>query len=104
MGETKTQIKKFGVLSVAKISSIEGLILGIIYGIIMAIGFLSFGGAAAASGVPMPFISMGIAIVFIMMILIGIIGGFIFGAVYAFIYNIAAGAVGGIEMDLEMKS
>jgi hypothetical protein len=29
--------------------------------------------------------------------------GFIVGAIYAFLYNIIADAMGGIEMDLEMK-
>ena len=40
---------------------------------------------------------------FILMIIIGGIGGFIWGAIVAVIYNIILGAIGGIEMDLEVK-
>jgi hypothetical protein len=38
------------------------------------------------------------------MIIIGGVGGFIWGAVAAVIYNIILGAIGGIEMDLEVKA
>jgi hypothetical protein len=54
------------------------------------------GGRALGAGV-------GIA-GFILMIILGAVGGFIGGAILAFIYNIVLGVIGGIEMDLETKS
>ena len=43
-------------------------------------------------------------VVFVLAIVIGLIVGFIGGAIWAFIYNVAATHVGPIEMELEMKS
>jgi len=36
------------------------------------------------------------------MIIIGAIFGFIGGAIVAFVYNLALGVIGGIEVDLEI--
>ena len=41
---------------------------------------------------------------FILMNILGAVGGFIGGAILAFICTIVPGAIGGIEMDLETKS
>ena len=35
---------------------------------------------------------------FIIMVILGIIGGFILGAVIAFLYNVFAGWIGGVEI------
>jgi hypothetical protein len=93
-------IKSFGVVSIAKFCAVIGLVWGFVVGIFIAIGI---GGSAAAMGAHALGIGAGI-VGFILMIIIGGIGGFIWGAVAAIIYNIILGAIGGIEMDLEAKA
>jgi len=94
-----TVIKHFGVFSVAKIGAIFGLIFGLIYGIIFAIAGSTFLSAFGLGGLGIA--GLGAAIIVIMLIF-GAIMGFIVSAIYAFIYNISAGGVGGIEVDLEI--
>lgn len=94
-------IKRFGVLSVAKIFAAISLVIGLIAGILLLI----FGGIATlfmGPYAPQAAMGVGAGIVAIIVLAIGgAIGGFIYGAVAAFIYNLAAGWFGGVEMDLE---
>ena len=95
-------MKHFDVLSVAKIGAIIGLVFGIIEGIIIGIF------AAAAAGSMMrgfhPMFGAGIAgIVIFFAIVVGLIGGFVGGAIAAFVYNCAAKYVGSVEVDLDAK-
>ena len=102
----KVQIKRMGVFSCAKIYSITlaamGLIIGVIYGLI----FMVVGGAMMAGGGRDSGMAGGSSIVIglVMMIAIpvfyGIIG-FIGGIVGALVYNVAAGVVGGLELEIE---
>jgi hypothetical protein len=94
-----TVIKHLGVLSVAKIGAIFGLIWGLIYGIIIAIAGGTFLSALGLGALGLA--GLGAAIIVIMLILGGILG-FIIAAIYAFIYNLSAGGIGGIEVDLEI--
>ena len=91
-------VKHLGVLSVAKFCAIIGLIWGIVMGIVVAIGVQRWsaymGVSPAGSGI----------FAFIFMIIIGLVGGFIGGAIVAFIYNIVLDVIGGIELDLEVKT
>jgi len=90
-------LKKIGVFSLAKMMTLFGLIWGIISGIVRGAlvelyapimgpvgrwGFTAFGGVA----------------IFVLMVVLGIIGGFILGAVIAFLYNVFAGWIGGVEV------
>jgi len=90
-------IKQFGVLSVAKFSAVIGLIWGFVMGLVVALGA---GSMAAVMGAGALGAGVGFA-GFIMMIIIGAVGGFVGGAIIAFVYNIVLGFIGGIEMDLE---
>ncbi len=97
-------IKRIGILSVAKISAITGaglgLVIGLIYGLIlMTVGAALMSQNEGAAGAGFGIIG-GLAVIVIVPIFYGIIG-FIFGALYALIYNIASGFVGGIELQLE---
>ena len=102
----KVQIKRMGVFSCAKIYSITlaamGLIIGVIYGLI----FMAVGGAMMAGGGRDAGMAGGSTLVIglVMMIAIpvmyGIIG-FIGGIIGALVYNVAAGVVGGLELELE---
>jgi hypothetical protein len=97
------EIKKIGVLSLAKIEGALGAIIGFIAGLIVAaIGtaFWGFAGMAEA-GVPRGMGALfGVAAIILFPILYGILG-FIGGAIVAFLYNVVAGVVGGVEIELE---
>lgn len=91
-------IKKLGVMSVAKIEGVVGVIIGFI------IGVLVFVLGAAASGVAGTGLgttaSLGALSIIIFPIFYGIIL-FIFGGLGAWIYNIIAPKVGGIQIELD---
>src|SRR5215207_2968712 len=102
----KVQIRRMGVLSCAKIYSITlaamGLIIGVIYGLI----FMVVGGAMMAGGGRDAGMAGGSSLVIglVMMIAIPVFYGFIGfigGIIGALVYNVAAGVVGGLELELE---
>jgi hypothetical protein len=93
----KMILKKIGVMSLAKIYGIFGLIFGIIVGILVALFGSTLGALGGVAG-----IGAGISIVAaIIMIVVYAIGGFIAGAILAVLYNFIAPKVGGVELDLE---
>jgi hypothetical protein len=89
-------VKSVNILSVAKIGALFGIVMGLVWGI--------FFGTIAASriGRVAPGIGAvsGVALIVIMPVL-GLIAGFIAGAVHAFLYNIFAGWVGGINLEFQ---
>lgn len=102
----KVQVKRVGVFSCAKMYSITlaavGLLIGIIYGLI----FMVLGGAMLAGGGRDSGMAGGSSFVIglVMMIAIPIfygVLGFIGGLIGGLVYNIAAGVVGGLELELE---
>ncbi|MFL6332516.1 MAG: hypothetical protein ACJ754_04145 [Pyrinomonadaceae bacterium] len=102
----KVQIKRVGVFSCAKIYSITlaamGLLIGIIYGLI----FMVLGGAMLAGGGSNSGMAGGSSFVIglVMMIAIPVFYGFvgfIGGLIGGVVYNVAAGVVGGLELELE---
>jgi len=102
----KMQIRRVGIFSYAKITAVTtaafGLIIGVIYGLIVIVfgaAILAGGGrdtGAAGAGS----IVAGVLIMIGLPIFYGVLG-FIFGAIGALVYNVAAGFVGGIELELE---
>ncbi len=102
-----TTIRRFGVLSVGKMVGMTYALFGLLIGAIFAL-FSLFGAALGASlaedsGGALPGAIFGVgAIIFVPLIygLIGFIGG-LFGAA---IYNLVAGATGGIQMELSMPA
>jgi hypothetical protein len=96
-------IKSFGVLSVAKFSAVVGLV----WGFLMGLGVLFAGTMIPAdlTGAGMPGGGMIVGVVgFVVLIIVGGVGGFIGGAIMAVIYNIVLRIIGGIEMHLEYKT
>lgn len=100
-------IRRFGVLSVAKMYGLLLFAIGVIIGVIYGLLFIIFGAAmsamgpgrdAAAGGISS--VVMGIALMIGVPIFYGILG-FISGAIGALIYNGAAGIIGGIKFELE---
>lgn len=101
-------IRRFGVLSVAKIygllTFVMGLIIGVIYGLFLILfgaamsAIAPSGDAALAGGVST--VVIGVAMMIGFPIMYGIMG-FVGGAISAVIYNIASGLIGGIKFELE---
>jgi hypothetical protein len=90
-------IKRFGVL---KLAIVYGALMAAV-GLIGALLFLMFGTMIAGIGGHAGIMgAAGIAAVIIFPIMYGILG-FIFGAIGAALYNLIAGVVGGIEIDVE---
>ncbi len=101
-------IRRFSVLSVAKIQGLLMFVIGLIIGVIYGLIFMIFGAAMAAllpqgEGQAMGglgTIVMGLIFMIAFPIFYGIVG-FIGGAIGALVYNMAAGIVGGIRFELE---
>ncbi len=96
-------LKRIGPLSLAKIAGIIYVVLGFLVGIFISMLALLgvFAGSMAENG-PGPIIGMflGIGAIILFPIFYGVLG-FVFGAVFAWLYNLFAGIVGGIGLDLQ---
>jgi hypothetical protein len=93
--------------SAAKVGLVLYAVLGLILGILVALLSLMAGGIAAHLGQNAPpglsyafGVGGGLSAIIIMPIVYGIIGAVAFG-LSALIYNVVAGWVGGIEIDLK---
>jgi len=103
----KLRIKKIGILSAAKmygaIMFVVSLLISIPYGLIVIVYSL-FGagmmGGDAALAIGGGGVVLGILIMVGLPILYGVIG-FVGGAIGALLYNIFAGFVGGVEIEVE---
>jgi len=93
--------------SAAKVGLISYAIIGLLIGVLVALISLMAGGIASHLGQNAPpglsaAVGMGggLAAIIVMPIIYGIIGAIAFG-LSALIYNVVAGWVGGIEIDLK---
>ena len=100
-------IRRFGVLSVAKMYGLLMFLFGLIFGVIYGLMLIIFGAAisamgpgreAAAGGIST--VVMGIGVMIGLPLFYGVLG-FIMGAIGALIYNGVAGIMGGIKFELE---
>lgn len=102
MATEKKILKKLGVLSLAKmeggIMAVIGLIIGIIFTIVGTIMGGDIFGRPAISAIFDA--GLGFLLIIIVPILYAV-AGFILGAIGAFLYNIIAERIGGVEMDFE---
>jgi hypothetical protein len=97
-------LKHIGPGSAFKIGLVTYAILGLAIGIFMAlfsmmVGNLGSLGQSAAPGAKLIGLGMGFGAIIFFPICYGLIGG-IFGAIGAVIYNLVAGWVGGLEVDI----
>ena len=96
------RIQRIGVLSLAKIQGLLflgfGLLFGVLYGLIMSV----FGIVAAASGEKeaVVLVIVGAACIVGFPLLYGGMG-FAMGALMAWLYNLVARRIGGLEIDIE---
>lgn len=100
-------IKRFGVISVAKMYALLMFIFGLIFGVLYGLTLIVFGAAitglgpssdAAAGGISV--VIMGIAMMIALPLTYGVLG-FIMGAIGALVYNGVAGIIGGVKFELE---
>ena len=100
-------IRRFGVISVAKMYGLLMFIFGLVFGVIYGLILIVFGAAisafgpnrdATAGGVST--VAMGVAMMIGLPIFYGVLG-FIMGAIGALIYNAVAGIIGGVKFELE---
>lgn len=103
----KLRIKKLGILSVAKmyaaIMLVISLLISIPYGLIIIVFSLSGAGTVGGQGglaLGGGGIVLGLGIMIGLPIFYGLIG-FVGGAIGALLYNLFAGFVGGIEIEVE---
>lgn len=103
----RLRIRKLGVMSVAKMYAVMmfviSLIISIPYGLAMIV--ISLIGAGSVRGsdafaVGGMGVVGGVAIMIILPIVYAALG-FIFGAIGALVYNVFAGIVGGVEIEVE---
>ncbi|HVN73339.1 MAG TPA: hypothetical protein VMT44_01960 [Methanoregula sp.] len=90
-----TVIKSVEIMSWAKIHALFGIVFGLIYGIIFGVILTAVGVGMDRGGMT----AFGIASVVIFPIIFGIMA-FIGGAIVAFLYNVFAGKIGGIQVEL----
>ncbi len=106
----KLRIRKLGILSLAKIYAVMMLVMSLLisipYGLFIII-FALIGGAGAGqqdgfAGIAVGGggIILGLVVMIVLPIMYAILG-FIGGAIGALIYNIFAGMVGGVEIEVE---
>jgi len=100
-------IRRFGVISLAKMYGllmfIFGLIIGVIYGLFFIVLGAAMSRAAGGNNGTLGGVSsavMGIAMMIGIPIFYGILG-FVMGAIGALIYNALSGIIGGVKFDLE---
>lgn len=86
------EIKRIGPVSVGKISGVIGAVFGVIAGLVLALFSSALGGS---------FLGGNWFVQLIGLTLIYAIAAFVGGVIYAAIYNLVAGWVGGIKIELD---
>ncbi|MGY4884413.1 MAG: DUF3566 domain-containing protein [Nanobdellota archaeon] len=89
-------LKKVGILSMAKIQAILMLIIGLFLGIIYAILATTVDASQYSAS---PIVILGWWSILVIPVIYGVLG-FIIGVIGAWLYNIVAKKVGGIEVEL----
>jgi hypothetical protein len=98
-------VKRIGPMSLAKIClalyGIIGLIVGAFVALIALVG-AGLGSSLGDAGSAGPFMgmAMGVGAIIVLPIFYGVLG-FLVGLISAAVYNVAAGIVGGVELDLQ---
>jgi hypothetical protein len=92
------EVKSIDVMSLAKIKAVFGIIIGLVYGIMAAFIFGAMGMSRGVTGLEV----FGVLSIVIFPIVFAIMA-FVIGAIVAVLYNVIAGWVGGIRVDLVQK-
>ena len=92
-------LRRVGPLSVAKVAAVLYAIFGLIAGAFISL-FSVVGSAFTPDNAGFPGILFGVAAIFVLPIFYGLLV-FVFSLLAAALYNLIAGWVGGIELDLQ---
>lgn len=98
------RIKKIGVLSLAKVQAALMALVGLIsyvVGVGLGVAPQGPGNAGLIGRGVLVLVLGGLLVIVLAPLFYGLIG-FVFGALAAFWYNLAAGVVGGLEIELEL--
>ena len=93
-------IKRVGPLSFARLSGALYAFIGLIVGGIFSMIAMAGGFASETSGMPGVAAVAGVAAIVVFPILYGLMG-FVATLIGAWLYNVVAGIVGGIELDVQ---
>jgi len=96
------ELKKIGILSLGKIAGLFGVIYGLLAGILVSVVYAKLEAFPQMTEQLGLISQLGYSSIIILPILYGIIY-FISGIVTAFIYNLLAGWIGGIELELRKQ-
>ena len=96
------QLKRIGPLSAGKVMGILYAAMGLLMGLLTTVMSLFTTSLMGDTLGDYPLVSLifGVGSVIVMPIFYGVMG-FVMGLVGAFLYNVVAGAVGGIELHIE---
>jgi hypothetical protein len=102
----KLRIRKLGILSVAKIYAAIMFVMSLLISIPYGLFIMIFGGIMMSTGAREGLAAGGGSIVLGILLMIGLpifygVIGFVAGAIGALLYNLFAGLVGGIEIEVE---
>lgn len=95
------RVKRLGVISVANIQGLFGVVLGLIFGIFYGLLFtlIGLGGVGEGGGI---LAGIGLLVIIVAPVFYGVVS-WVSGALISLIYNLLAGWTGGIEMNLVEK-
>ena len=93
-------IKRVGPVSFAKVSGFLYALIGLIVGGILSLVAMAGGFASEAAGAAGLGAIIGVGAVIILPIMYGLMG-FVATLIAAWLYNLAAGLVGGVEVDIQ---
>ncbi|HUP40439.1 MAG TPA: hypothetical protein VM115_09995 [Vicinamibacterales bacterium] len=93
-------IKRIGPLSVAKLSAVLYAVMGLILGGVFSLVGLAGGFASETEGAAGIGAMLGVAAIIVFPIFYGLMG-FVLTLFAAWLYNFAAGFVGGVEVDIQ---
>lgn len=93
-------VKRVGPMSFAKVAGMLYSLLGLCFGAIFSLIALVGAAAGPDRGVPGFGVLFGVAAIIVLPIFYGVLG-FVFSLIGAGLYNLVAGWVGGVEMDLQ---
>jgi hypothetical protein len=103
---TTTRVRSFNVVQLGLmygiIVAVICVIIGLIFGLILGLGGAALGTLSSNSGMP----NFGPISIILFPIIYGIggfIGGFVEGLIIGALYNLVAGWIGGVEVQLETR-
>lgn len=93
-------LKRIGPISFAKVAGALYAVLGLVFGAIFSVISLVASTLSGEAAQGAPLLAFGVGAVVVLPVLYGAIG-FVTTLIGAWLYNLAAARVGGVELDLE---